>query len=93
MRFTYLFLGFVILLFFILLTKSTKLTRAQLLSLLVLIGLTTIFNQFIISLDIVRYNLDNITGLFIGFIPIEDYLYCLGAIIVVPWLWKRLSDD
>lgn len=93
MKLTYLLLGALFILFFALRTKTYKLSRAQLLSLAVLLILTTIFDQIIIAFDIVRYNLNNISGLYIGFVPIEDYLYCLGAVIITPWIWEKLSND
>lgn len=91
MSLTYFLLGLVVLATFMALTKTYKLSRSQLITLGILIVLTTIFDQFLIAFDIVRYNLDNISGIYIGYIPVEDYLYCIGAVIIMPKLWEIFS--
>lgn len=62
--------------------------RSMLLTLVVLVILTSIFDNVIISLGIVRYHPEHILGLYIGRIPIEDFAYSIAAAFLVPLLWR-----
>lgn len=91
MNLMYILLGVFFIVFFMALTKTTKLSKKQLIVLGILAALTTVFDQLIILLDIVRYDTDKISQIYIGLAPIEDYLYCLGSVIIVPKLWKMYN--
>lgn len=67
-----------------------RLPKNQLIPLLAgMLLLTVIFDSLIIGLDIVRYYSENISGLYIGKAPIEDFAYTIAAVILVPVLWSR----
>lgn len=55
---------------------------------LILIPLTIIFDSLCIMLGIFAYNSATISGLKIGPMPVEDLFYTVGAILIVPALWK-----
>ncbi|MDA7761319.1 lycopene cyclase domain-containing protein [Aquiluna sp.] len=54
----------------------------------VMFSLTAIFDNVIIGTGIVAYDSEKISGITIGFAPIEDFAYTLLAIIVVPSLFN-----
>lgn len=72
---------------FILFYKKYK--KHHLYALLVLLVMTAIFDQIIIGLGIVDYDVNKILGLYIGFAPIEDFFYCVGAVIIVSAIWQK----
>jgi lycopene cyclase domain-containing protein len=53
-----------------------------------MIPLTIIFDSLCIALGMFWYNPDVITGIKIGPMPIEDLLYTVVAICIMPALWK-----
>lgn len=58
-----------------------------------LIILTVVFDNILTGLPIVTYNADLISGIRIGFAPVEDFLYTIAAVLLVPSLWLLLSHD
>jgi lycopene cyclase domain-containing protein len=62
------------------------------LALLALFVMTAIFDNVIIMLDIVAYEPSHILGLYVGRAPIEDFFYCIGAVLLLPYLWRRFDD-
>lgn len=89
--FTYLILNLVVILVVCvgLRVWQHKPHKAWFITLLFLLILTLIFDNIIISLDIVAYNSDVILGYYIGKAPLEDFLYALLAVIIVPLLWHK----
>lgn len=65
--------------------------RPILLTGLVLIALTAVFDNLIVGLGIVAYDPDKISGLRLLHAPIEDFAYSLGAIMLAPALWTWLT--
>ena len=59
-----------------------------LISAVVMMALTAVFDNAIIGTGIVAYDPEKISGITIGFAPIEDFAYTLLAIIVVPSLFN-----
>lgn len=55
----------------------------------VLFILTLIFDNLIIMADIVAYAPDRISGWYVYKAPIEDFAYIVGAVMLVPLLWRR----
>ncbi|WP_061963229.1 lycopene cyclase domain-containing protein [Demequina aurantiaca] len=63
--------------------------RPLVLTALVLIALTAVFDNVIVGLDIVAYDEQLISGVKLWYAPIEDFAYALGAVMLVPavWIW------
>ena len=59
---------------------------------LIVIGLTIIFDNIIILAGIVMYNPDHISGLKLYRLPIEDLNYGLVAAILMPIIWDSLAS-
>jgi lycopene cyclase domain-containing protein len=53
----------------------------------VLLAMTIVFDNVIVSLRIVAYDPALITGAKIGAIPVEDLAYAIAAIVLLPSLW------
>jgi lycopene cyclase domain-containing protein len=58
----------------------------------VLLVMTAIFDNFIVGTGIVAYDPELITGVRIGYAPIEDFFYTLAAIVLIPSLWNWLRS-
>jgi lycopene cyclase domain-containing protein len=58
----------------------------------VLLVMTAIFDNFIVGTGIVDYDPELISGIRIGFAPIEDFFYTLAAIVIIPSLWNWLRS-
>lgn len=61
------------------------------LSLAALLLVTAIFDNFIVGSGIVAYDEKLISGILIGYAPIEDFAYTLVAAILIPICWWWLS--
>lgn len=57
-------------------------------ALVVLLVLTAVFDNVIVGLGIVAYAPGRITGIRIGFAPIEDFAYPIAAAFALPALWQ-----
>ena len=53
--------------------------------------LTAIFDNAIIGFGIVDYDAEKISGVRIGFAPIEDFAYTLAGAVLIPVLWAVLG--
>ena len=62
--------------------------RSVLVTLCIMIVCTAIFDSLIIAAGIVDYDTTKILGVYIGAAPIEDFMYALLAVAIVPALWK-----
>ena len=58
---------------------------------LLLLLLTAVFDSLIIWADIVAYDVTKISGLKLGYAPVEDFAYTIAAVLLVPYLFKRLD--
>jgi lycopene cyclase domain-containing protein len=54
----------------------------------VMLTLTAIFDNVIIGTGIVAYDAEKISGIKLGFAPIEDFAYAVLAIFLVPSLFN-----
>ncbi len=57
----------------------------------VLLVMTAIFDNIMISVGLVDYAPQLISGAFIGVAPLEDFAYAIAAIVGLPSLWVLLG--
>ncbi|CAN5259976.1 hypothetical protein BH09ACT5_BH09ACT5_14400 [soil metagenome] len=60
-------------------------------ALAVLLVMTAVFDNLMISVGLVAYNESLISGAFIGVAPLEDFAYTIAAAIGLPSLWVLLA--
>ncbi|MDT0117715.1 lycopene cyclase domain-containing protein [Microbacterium sp. PRF11] len=58
---------------------------------LVLVGLTLVFDNLMIAVDLFSYPQEHLSGLKLGLAPIEDFAYPLCAAFLVPAVCTLLS--
>lgn len=58
---------------------------------LVLVGLTLVFDNLMIAVDLFTYPAEHLSGLRLGLAPIEDFAYPLCAAFLVPAVYTLLS--
>ncbi len=71
--------------------NHVRYSRTILATLVVLLVLTAIFDNLIVSLAIVDYDPAKILGIKIGVAPIEDFMYALLAVMIIPTIWHKLE--
>lgn len=64
---------------------------AGLLTLAVLLVLTVVFDSIMVGVGLVGYDPAHISGLYVGRAPVEDLAYTVGAVLVLPALWRLLG--
>lgn len=52
---------------------------------------TAIFDNVMIGIGLVGYDVSKISGLFVGVAPLEDFSYAVAALILLPSLWALLG--
>jgi len=57
----------------------------------VVIIATAIFDNVMIGIGLVGYNRADISGVFIGIAPIEDFAYAVAAAVLLPSVWSLLD--
>jgi lycopene cyclase domain-containing protein len=57
----------------------------------VMMTLTAVFDNAIIGFGLVDYDPALISGVRLGFAPIEDFAYTLAALLIVPALWHMME--
>ena len=57
----------------------------------VVLVMTAVFDNIMISVGLVAYNPSLITGAFLGVAPIEDFAYAAAAVVGLPALWALLE--
>lgn len=57
----------------------------------VVLVMTAVFDNVMISIGLVAYNPQLISGTFIGVAPLEDFAYAIAAIVGLPSLWALLG--
>ena len=62
-----------------------------LLTLLILLAFTAVFDNIMIGIGLVGYDAAKISGAFIGIAPLEDFAYAIAAAVLLPALWVLLS--
>ncbi|HJX78334.1 lycopene cyclase domain-containing protein [Glutamicibacter sp.] len=53
----------------------------------IMVVLTAIFDNVMIAAGLFDYGQQTLLGLYVGRAPIEDFLYPLAAVILMPALW------
>ena len=66
--------------------------RSAIVTLLILIVCTVVFDSLMITAGIFEYAASKILGIYIGATPIEDFMYALLAAAIVPALWKGFGS-
>jgi len=61
-------------------------------TLVALLLITAVFDNFIVGSGVVAYDPTLLSGVFIGFAPIEDFAYTLVAAILIPLTWWWLGS-
>ena len=61
-------------------------------TLVALLLMTAVFDNFIVGSGVVAYDNTLLTGVFIGFAPIEDFAYTLVAALLIPLTWWWLGS-
>ncbi len=86
------FLGVVVLLVVIgLLVRRSPRPLTVAVTLGILLVVTAVFDNIMISVGLVAYNPDAISGAFIGVAPLEDFAYAIAAGVGLPTVWALLS--
>lgn len=72
-------------------SNKRTVSAAVVVSLLVLVGLTVVFDNLMIASGLFDYAGETLNGLHIGLAPIEDFAYPLGGALLLPGLWLLLA--
>jgi lycopene cyclase domain-containing protein len=57
----------------------------------ILLLMTAVFDNVMISIGLVAYEPSLISGAFLGVAPLEDFAYALAAVVGLPSLWALLG--
>jgi lycopene cyclase domain-containing protein len=57
----------------------------------VVLVMTAVFDNVMISVGLVAYDENAISGAFVGVAPLEDFAYAAAAILGLPALWAVLA--
>ncbi|GGC77604.1 hypothetical protein GCM10011512_00170 [Tersicoccus solisilvae] len=60
-------------------------------TLAVMLVLTVVFDSIIVGVGLVAYDPARISGVLVGRAPIEDLAYTVGAVLVLPAVWRLLG--
>ena len=74
-------------------TRRTPNWRAVGITMVVVLVMTAIFDNIMISVGLVAYSPERISGVFIGIAPLEDFADAVAAVIGLPALWALLSPS
>ena len=65
--------------------------RAVGLTAIPLVILTAVFDNVLVAVGIIAYAPSRISGVRLGFAPIEDFSYVIAAVVLLPCLWSLLA--
>lgn len=71
--------------------RRTPNWRAVGITMVVVLVMTAVFDNIMISVGLVAYSPERISGVFIGVAPLEDFAYAVAAVIGLPALWALLT--
>lgn len=63
------------------------------LALVIMSVLTAIFDNLMIAVGLFDYGQQTLLGLYVGRAPIEDFLYPLAAVLLMPALWWLIGGN
>jgi len=63
------------------------------LALVVVLLLTSVFDNIMIGVGLVDYDPALISGFFVGIAPLEDFAYPVAAALLLPAAWSLLGGD
>ncbi|MFF1879381.1 lycopene cyclase domain-containing protein [Leifsonia sp. NPDC058230] len=61
-----------------------------LVSAMAVLVLTAVFDNLMIGSGLMQYDEDNIAGVRLGLVPVEDFAYPVAALLLLPALWLLL---
>lgn len=64
---------------------------ALILTVVVMLGLTVVFDNSMIAAGLVSYSASQLTGVRLGLVPVEDLAYPLAGALLLPALWTALT--
>lgn len=71
--------------------KLGKPSRPIIITLIALLLLTAVFDNVLIGLSFIAYDTSKLLGIYIGNAPIEDFMYAILAVMLVPAVWHKLG--
>jgi len=71
--------------------RSTSLLVPVLITLVLLLIVTAVFDNVMIGVGLVGYDRARISGAFIGIAPLEDFAYAVAGALLLPSLWILLG--
>ena len=74
------------------LSKRSPGWRSIGLVLLVVLLMTAVFDNVMISVGLVGYDESKISGAFVGVAPLEDFAYAVAAVVLLPSLWALTEN-
>ncbi len=72
-------------------TRRAPGSQALLIAAGVMVLMTAIFDNAIIGFGLVDYDEALISGVRIGFAPVEDFAYTVAALLMIPALWHLMA--
>jgi lycopene cyclase domain-containing protein len=58
-----------------------------------LLVLTAVFDNVMIAVGLVGYDVNRISGVFVGVAPLEDFAYAVAAVVLLPSLWALFGGS
>jgi lycopene cyclase domain-containing protein len=71
--------------------KATPRALPWLISAVIMMALTAVFDNAIIGSGLVAYDPQLLSGVMVGVAPLEDFAYTLAALMMIPALWHLLE--
>ena len=59
----------------------------------VVLLMTAVFDNVMIGVGLVGYDVAKISGAFIGIAPLEDFAYAIAAVVLLPSLWTLIGGQ
>jgi len=71
--------------------KASPRALPWLISAVVMMALTAVFDNAIIGSGLVAYDPQLLSGIMVGVAPLEDFSYTLAALMMIPALWHLME--